>query len=138
MRSRHRTPSQRQLRVGEEIRHILARLLGRGDIRDPAVSGVPLVVAEVRVSPDLRNATVYVTPFGRGAATPELLQGLARATPWLRSQMARELRLRHAPAIRFEPDPSFEQATRIDRLLHDPTVARDLGSPADDETGRDE
>lgn len=133
MRARRSTPGQRQLRVGEEIRHILARLLARGEIRDPALSGVSLVVSEVRVSPDLRNATAYVTPFGGGRATPALLEGLARAAPWFRAQIAQKLRLRHAPAIRFEADPSFDRADRIDRLLHEPAVARDLVAPAGDE-----
>jgi ribosome-binding factor A len=118
--ARQSAPSQRQLRVGEEIRHILARLLARGEIRDPALSGVPLVVSEVRVSPDLRNATAYVTPFGGGGATPALLQGLARAAPWFR-------------ALRFEADLSFDRAGRIDRLLHEPAVARDLRAPVEDE-----
>jgi ribosome-binding factor A len=123
--------------VGEEIRHILAGLLARDEIRDPAVSGVKLVVAEVRMSPDLRNATAYITPFGGATATKELLQGLARAAPWFRAQIARELSLRYAPAIRFEADSAFDQAGRIERLLHDPAVARDLTAPGEDEKDDD-
>ena len=88
MRGREsRAPSQRQLRVGEELRHVLAHVLERGDLRDPGLAGVTVTVTEVRVSPDLRNATAYVVPLGGGAAE-DVLGALARARPYLRRKVA--------------------------------------------------
>lgn len=117
-------PSQRQLRVGEEIRHALADILRRGELRDPALLDVNVTVTEVRISPDLKNATAFVMPLGGG--NPEVIAALNRASPFLRSQVAREVRLQHVPRLGFEADTSFDYATKIDRLLHDPAVARDL------------
>ncbi|MGE0119800.1 MAG: 30S ribosome-binding factor RbfA [Dongiaceae bacterium] len=118
-------PSQRQLRVGEELRHALVRILSRGNLRDPELEGVRVTVTEVNISPDLRNATAYIVPFGDGSAEP-LAAALNRAAGYIRGQLAQEVKLRHAPGIRFEIDRSFDRAGRIDRLLHDPRVARDL------------
>jgi len=120
-----RGPSQRQLRVGEEVRHALVRILARGDLRDPELVGVQVTVTRVDVSPDLRNASAYVTPFGGGQADT-LAAALNRAAGYFRGQLAHDLKLRYAPGIRFEIDRSFDDASRIDRLLHDPRVARDL------------
>lgn len=120
-----RAPSQRQLRVGEEIRHVLAWLLERGEVHDPGVAGTPVTVTEVRVSPDLRNATVFIVPLGGGDAGP-VLDGLRRARSFLRGQVSRRVRLRVAPDLAFEADASFEIAGHIDQLLHQPEVARDL------------
>jgi ribosome-binding factor A len=120
-----RGPSQRQLRVGEEVRHALVRILARGDLRDPELVGVQVTVTRVDVSPDLRNASAYVTPFGGGQADT-LAAALNRAAGYFRGQLAHDLKLRYAPGIRFEIDRSFDHAGRIDRLLHDPRVARDL------------
>jgi ribosome-binding factor A len=117
--------SQRQLRVGEELRHSLVRILSRGHIRDPELAGVQVTVTKVDVSPDLRNATAYVTPFGGGQADA-LAAALNRAAGYLRGQLAHEVKLRYAPRIHFEVDRSFDHASHIDRLLHDPRVARDL------------
>lgn len=119
-------PSQRQLRVGEEIRHALADVFRRGDFRDPVLHDVNVTVTEVRVSPDLKNATAYVMPLGGG--NPELIAALNRAATFLRGQIAREVRLQHTPRLGFEADTSFDYASKIDRLLHDPAVARDLDS----------
>ena len=119
-------PSQRQLRVGEELRHVLVRILGRGQLRDPELDGVQVTVTEVHVSPDLRNATAFVVPFGGGPADP-LVAALNRAAGFFRAQFGRELKLRYIPGIRFQPDRSFEHARRIDQLLHDPRVTIDLG-----------
>lgn len=128
--------SQRQLRVGEEIRHALAELLARGDFRDPELVDLKVTVTEVRVSPDLRNATAFVTPLGGGDVAP-ILTVLKRAGPFLRGQVAHVVNLKYAPTLSFEPDTSFDYAARIDRALHDPRVARDLGATrpgtADDE-----
>lgn len=118
-------PSQRQLRVGEELRHALVRILARGDLRDPELAGVQVTVTRVDVSPDLRKATAHVTPFGGGQADA-LAAALNRAASYFRSQLAHDVKLRYAPGIEFEIDRSFDHASRIDRLLHDPRVVRDL------------
>ncbi|MBX6320369.1 MAG: 30S ribosome-binding factor RbfA [Rhodospirillaceae bacterium] len=120
-------PSQRQLRVGEEIRHALARIFSRGELHDPDLSAADITVSEVRVSADLRAATAFVLPLG-GAGTDRLLAALARAVPAVRARLAREVELRFVPTLRFEPDRSFENASRIHALLHDPVVARDIAA----------
>lgn len=135
-----RPPSQRQLRVGEELRHALARIFARGELRDPALDGVSITVTEVRVSPDLRNATAFVTPFGGGDAGP-VVKALNRAGGYFRGQLAHEIDLRLVPSVRFTADLSFEQASRVEALLHEPSVARDLAPaepPADDDDGNDD
>jgi ribosome-binding factor A len=109
-------PSQRQLRVGEEVRHALAWLLERGDIRDPGLQGATVTVTEVRVSPDLRNATAYIVPLGGGDVAP-VLEALTRARPFLRRQIAAAVRLQYAPNLTFAADTSFDHASRIDGLL---------------------
>ena len=118
-------PSQRQLRVAEEIRHILAGILLRGDLRDPALMGVSVTVSEVRISPDLKNATVYSLPFGK-ASVAEVMKGLNRSAPYLRSQVGQALPLRYTPTLTFVPDRSFDEAKHIDELLRSDKVARDL------------
>jgi ribosome-binding factor A len=119
-------PSQRQLRVGEELRHALAHLLERGELHDPALHDVTVTVTEVRVSPDLKSATAYVMPLGGGHA-PEVVAALKRSAPYVRGALARAVQLRHAPQIGFALDTSFDHASRIDTLLHRPDIARDLG-----------
>ncbi len=121
-----RPPSQRQLRVGEELRHALARILGRGELRDPDLDGVPVTVTEVRMSPDLRNATAFVTPLGGGDSTA-VVKALNRAGGYFRGQIAHEMTLRLTPTVRFTADLSFDEAQRVETLLHDPVVVRDLG-----------
>ncbi len=111
-------PSQRQLRVGEALRHALAELLARGELHDPDVQGAPVTVTEVRVSPDLRNATAYIVPLGGGDPVT-VLGGLRRAAPHIRSQVAGMVRLKFAPQFAFEADTSFDRASRIEALLHD-------------------
>jgi ribosome-binding factor A len=129
-----REPSQRQLRVGEELRHALARILQRGELRDPALQGVAVTVTEVRVTPDLKNATAYVMPLA-GREVEAVIEGLGRSAGYLRGQLAREVPLRFAPSLAFALDTSFDHASRINELLHRPEVERDL-SPDDD--GRDD
>jgi len=124
-------PSQRQLRVSEEIRHILAGILMRGELRDPALVGVSVTVSEVRISPDLKNATVYSLPFGKGSV-PEVMKGLNRSAPYLRSQVGQALTLRYAPTLTFVPDLSFDEAKHIDELLRSEKVARDLKNDSDE------
>lgn len=130
-------PKQRQLRVGEELRHALAAIIGRGGFRDPALDGVQVTVTEVRVSPDLKNATVFVVPFAKGDPAA-LAKALDHAASYLRRQVAEATRLRYVPRLRFEPDLSFDRAAAIERLLRQPDVARDLaadGTSPEDEHG---
>ena len=110
------------------------RILGRGHLRDPELDGVQVTVTEVRVSPDLRNATAFVVPFGGGKADA-LVAALNRAGGFFRAQFGREFKARHVPGIKFEADRSFDHASRIDRLLQDPRVATDLSH--EDESGGD-
>lgn len=126
--SKHASPpGQRQLRVGEELRHALAHILERDEVRDPALSGRPITVTEVRISPDLRQATVFVVPLGGGREN-EVLAALARARGFLRRRIADSVRLRYVPDLTFRIDQSFDEAERIARALRDPAVARDLGA----------
>ena len=126
--------SQRQLRVGAEIRHALARILERGHFRDPDLQGIAVTVTEVRMSPDLRHAVAFVLPFGGGDAGA-LVKALTRAAGYLRSQLAHEVRLRFLPELVFAADASFDRAAELDRLLHSPAVARDLAPRDDDGDG---
>jgi ribosome-binding factor A len=128
-------PGQRQLRVGEEIRHALANIFERGDLRDPDLAGRPLTVTEVRISPDLRNATVYVIPLGGGDAT-SLLAGLKRSRSFLRHELARAVELRMVPDLWFEADKSFDRMSRIEAILAKPEVRRDVEA-AGHEDGED-
>lgn len=129
-----RGPSQRQLRVGEELRHALAEVLRRGDFRDPELQSLNVTVTEVRISPDLRNATAFITPLG-GGQVGETVAAMRRAAAFFRAQIARAIKLRYVPTLSFEADTSFEYADHINRLLHDPEVARDLG--ADDDSDKE-
>ncbi|MGK9234139.1 30S ribosome-binding factor RbfA [Inquilinus limosus] len=129
-------PSQRQLRVGEELRHALAAILMRGELHDPDLSGVSITVSEVRPSPDLKHAIVFVTTL-TGTGMDTVLPALRRAAPFLRSQVARAVRLRYTPQLSFQADTSFDYAQKINTLMHQDAVARDLerdGKGADDET----
>ena len=124
-RGGQKPPSQRQLRVGEELRHMIAHILEKGDIRDPDVAGKIVTVTEVSVSPDLRNADVYVVQTG-GGDVQALLSGLKRVGPYFRHEMARQMTTRTVPALRFKPDTAFDRASRIEALLALPEVKRDL------------
>jgi ribosome-binding factor A len=119
-------PSQRQLRVAEEIRHVLAGLFERRDFRDPELASAHITVTEVRMTPDLRHATVFVARLGR-PDIDALLPALKRASAYLRGQVAHTVRLRSAPDLSFLADEALEYATKIDKLMHQPEVARDLG-----------
>jgi ribosome-binding factor A len=123
-RQTSRAPTQRQLRVGEEVRHAIASALERGEVRDPAIKGVAITVTEVRLSPDLKNATAYVVPLGGGDAS-EVVEALNRASGFLRGWVGRNVRLRHIPRVSFEADISFDEAQRIENALKNPHVARD-------------
>ena len=120
-----KAPTQRQLRVAEEIRHVLSAVFGRGDIRDPDLAGVLITVTEVRIGPDLKRATAFVTRLGR-SDIGEKLPALRRAAPYLRTCVAKELRLRVAPDLSFQADTSIDYAMHVDQMLRQPEVARDL------------
>ena len=120
-----RPQSQRQLRVGENIRHALSVVLNRGELRDPALSGRSVTVTEVRCSPDLRNATVFVVPLG-GGDEAEVLDGLQHAAPYLRGVVNGAVVLKYSPRLVFEYDRPFDEAGHIQDMLDDPKVARDL------------
>jgi ribosome-binding factor A len=109
-------PSQRQLRVGEVLRHALVEALARGELRDPALAEVSITVTEVKVSPDLKAATAFVMPLG-GRDEANVLEALNRCAPYLRGQVGRQAGLRFAPSLHFQPDRSFERAQAVERLL---------------------
>jgi len=118
-------PSQRQLRVGELIRHALAEMLARGEIHDDVLASHVITVPEVRMSPDLRLATIYVMPLGGKDAGP-VLEALERHRRYVRGEVAVAVNLKFAPDIRFLADETFEEAARIDRLLASDKVRQDL------------
>ena len=122
--------SQRQLRVGEELRHALAQLLRPGELRDPALCDANITVTEVRVSPDLKNATAFIVPLG-GENAPEVLKALKRCSAFLRGAIGHEVRLRVVPRLSFELDISFDHAQKIEEILHRPEVQQDI-RPGDD------
>jgi ribosome-binding factor A len=118
-------PSQRQLRVGELIRHAVVDMLARGEIRDEVLLLHPVTVPEVRLSADLRLASIYVLPLG-GEGAASVLAALNRNRRYIRGEVARAINLKFAPEIRFMADDTFEEARRIDDLLRSPKVAADL------------
>jgi ribosome-binding factor A len=120
-------PTQRALRVGELIRHALADILLRGEIHDPAFDGLVVTVPEVRMTPDLKTATVFVMPLG-GKGADIIVEAFARNAKFLRGEIAHRVNLRYAPDLRFRLDTSFEESRKIDTLLDSPEVKRDTGS----------
>lgn len=119
-------PTQRQLRVSEEIRHVLSTIFLREQFRDPDLADARITVTEVRISPDLKNATAFVARLGRTDINA-LLPALKRVAPWLRTQIAKEMKLRIAPQVSFQPDTTLDYAMHVDALMRQPEVARDLG-----------
>ena len=128
------TPEQqsvRVLKVGERVRHILSELLARGEVHDDVLTAHSVSVTEVRMTPDLRNAAAYVKPLlGKDEAV--VLKALRTNTAFFQREVAKRLGLKFAPKLQFKPDESFDEAERIDRLLNDPKVARDLGELGED------
>jgi ribosome-binding factor A len=118
-------PSQRQLRVGELIRHALAEMLTRGEIHDDVLASHVVTIPEVRMSPDLRLATIYVMPLGGKDVAP-VLEALDRNKRFIRGEVAEAVNLKFAPDIRFLADETFEEADRIDQLLASDKVRQDL------------
>lgn len=121
-------PSQRQLRVGELIRHKIAEMLVRGEIHDDTLAGHVITVPEVRLSPDLKLATVYIMPLGGEDVRP-VLAALDRNRRFIRGEIAEAVNLKFAPDLRFRHDETFDEATRIDRLLDSPKVRQDIEKP---------
>ncbi len=119
-------PSQRQLRVAEEVRHALAALFERGDFRDPELAAARVTVTEVRASPDLKHMTAFVSGLGRDVP-PETFAALKRSNGELRAGVARAVRLKYAPDLHFQPDAALDYAARMEALLRQPAVKRDLG-----------
>ncbi|MDD3798721.1 MAG: 30S ribosome-binding factor RbfA [Novosphingobium sp.] len=133
MARQHSTPetrSVRLLKVGEQVRHVISDLLTRQQVHDEILSAHAVSVTEVRMSPDLRQAKVYVKPL-LGADEAEVLKALRTNTAFFQREVAQRLKLKYAAKIQFWPDESFDEAGRIDRLLSDPRVARDLGGHGD-------
>ena len=124
--------SQRQLRVGELVRHALADMLTRGDVHDPVIEAHMITVPEVRVTADLRLATVYLMPMG-GRDAEEVVAAFERHKKFLRAEIAHRINLKFAPDIRFRVDDRFAEAERIERLLSSPDVKRDLKPDEDGE-----
>lgn len=123
--SKTKGPSQRQLRAGELIRHSLVEIMQRESLRDPALDGVSVTVSEVRVSPDLKQASVFAAPLG-GAHQREVIDALNRVSPYLRGLLGKRIDLKFTPALVFKSDETFAEARKIDELLARPDVARDL------------
>jgi ribosome-binding factor A len=123
--------SQRQLRVGEIVRHAVADILAQGGVHDADLEGHIITVPEVRMSPDLKLATVYVMPLG-GKDTDVVLAALARNKKFLRGEVAHRVNLKFAPDLRFHVDDRFDEAERIEKLLRTPAVQRDLKPESDD------
>jgi ribosome-binding factor A len=130
-------PTQRQLRVAEEVRHALSAIFAREEFRDPDLHDLRVTVTEVRASPDLKHMTVFVSGLGRDV-TKEQFAGLRRVAPFLKRQIAQSVRMRFAPDLHFQPDTALDYAMKIDAVLKRPEVSRDLTPPPkppqDDET----
>ena len=131
-RADHSTgPSQRALRVGELIRHAVADMLTRGEVHDPVLEGHLITIPEVRMTGDLRLATIYVVPMG-GRDIKDVLEALERNKRYIRGEIAHRVNLKFAPDIRFHADERFDEAERIEKLLRTPAVQRDLKHESDE------
>ncbi len=123
--SKKRGPSQRQLRAGEVIRHVLVEILHRENLREPELRGVSITISEVRISPDLKQASVYAAPLGGGHQS-DVIKALNKIAPFIRGLLGKKIDLKFTPALKFMSDETFAEAQRIDALLARPDVARDL------------
>lgn len=132
-RKKAKPPSQRQLRVGEELRHVLAEIIARGELRDPALAGKSITVSEVRPSPDMRHATAFVMPLGGVGDVAAIVDALNHASHYLTHEMGRRLTMKYTPVLHFEADKVFDEAQHIDDLLRRPEVARDLERDSTDD-----
>ncbi|MFC3071144.1 30S ribosome-binding factor RbfA [Phenylobacterium soli] len=130
-------PSQRQLRAGELVRHALVEILREEEISDTDLAGVSVTVTEVRMSPDLRHATIFVEPLGGGHA-PEVVAGLNRHAKFLRGRLGRMIDMKFTPDLKFLHDESFNEAARMNRLFDDPRVQQDLRPQEPSDSWKDE
>nr|MEA2797342.1 ribosome-binding factor [Phenylobacterium sp.] len=126
VRAAPRGPSQRQLRAGELVRHALVEILRAQEITDPDLAGVSVTLTEVRMSPDLRNATVFVEPLGGGEQAAVVVKALNRHHKFLRGRLGHAIDMKFTPALKFLHDETFDAAARMNRLFADPRVAQDL------------
>jgi ribosome-binding factor A len=125
-------PSQRQLRVGEMLRHALSKILTRGEIRDPDLEGVSVTITQVKPSGDMRHATVFCEPLG-GKNVEKIIPALNRHARFIRGEMGHMITMKFTPELRFVEDQSFAEAEKIERLLRSERVARDLASKSDED-----
>jgi ribosome-binding factor A len=125
-------PSQRQLRVGEMLRHALSEILTRGEIRDPDLEGVSVTITQVKPSGDMRHATVFCEPLG-GKNVEKIIPALNRHARFIRGEMGHMITMKFTPELRFVEDQSFAEAEKIERLLRSERVARDLASKSDED-----
>ena len=125
-------PSLRLLRVGENVRHAVATILSRGDIQDPDLAHVSITVSEVRISRDLRNATIFVMPLG-GDEHLRVTKALNKNTAHIRGELSNMVTMKFLPRLKFKLDESFDEASHIEALLRDPKVAADIAAPDDDD-----
>jgi ribosome-binding factor A len=130
-------PSQRQLRVGEALRHALAEILNRNEIRDPDLDGVSVTVTQVKPSPDMRYATVYCEPLG-GQNAKEIVAALNRHKGFLRGEMGHRITMKFTPELRFVEDESFAEALKIDTILRSDRVSRDIAATHDEDEDSDD
>ena len=129
-------PSQRQLRVGEMLRHALAEILNRNEIRDPDLDGVSVTITQVKPSPDMRYCTVYCEPLGGGNAK-EIIAALNRHKGFLRGEMGHRIAIKFTPELRFVEDESFAEALKIESILRSERVSRDIAAPDDEAEDQD-
>lgn len=127
-------PSLRLLRVGENVRHAVSSILARGDVQDENLARASVTVSEVRVSPDLRNATLFVMPLG-GDPDGTVVKALNKNSAFIRGEMSKVVHMKYMPKLKFTLDESFDEASHIEALLKDPRVAQDI--KVDDEAGDD-
>ena len=130
-------PSQRQLRVGEMLRHALADVLRENDIRDPDLDGVSVTITQIKPSPDMRYATVYCEPLG-GENAKAIVAALNRHKGFLRGEMGHRIAIKFTPELRFVEDESFAEAQKIETILKSPEVQRDIASSSDDDDDSDD
>ena len=130
-------PSQRQLRVGEMLRHALAEILNRNEIRDPDLDGVSVTITQVKPSPDMRYATVYCEPLG-GENAKAIVAALNKHKGFLRGEMGHRIAIKFTPELRFVEDESFAEALKIENILKSERVSRDLSSSSDDDDDSDD
>jgi len=124
-KGKNRGPSQRQLRAGELLRHALADMLQKVEINDPELEGVVVTVSEVRATPDLKQATAYVTPLG-GKEAEKIVTALNRHKKFVRGELGHMIEQKYTPEIKFEQDRTYDEYDHITQLLRSPRVAQDL------------